>query len=333
MIPRPGAAKGVVPKNGIGIAFWIAGVPGSADMVKVEVPSAIAAGISRRGISAAAEQRMRHRGEHEESDEQADAAIGDDGAGRARRPASRGCAPSRSVMKLAIAVHRAAVVHQLAEQRAEQEQRKELRQELRRAAHEGLRPVRQQRLARERGGNERGGRREQQHAPAAVGEPDQQRRDATRMPRRPIASALRRAARRDRGSSGCPRSVRVRRREIRLRAPCAPRRAAWQKKSHSALSFEECAELGHHVASRCGGCACCAQRAPSLSPGSATCRSSAIMRSSFSSDGVERHFVQAVEDVGRGARRARALDRVDLHENRVLRLHSRTSGVIVGLPE
>ena len=53
IMPRPGAAKGVVPKNGIGIAFWIAGVPGNADIVKVEVPSAIAAGISRRGMSAA----------------------------------------------------------------------------------------------------------------------------------------------------------------------------------------------------------------------------------------------------------------------------------------
>jgi hypothetical protein len=52
MMPRLGAAKGVVPKNGIGIAFWIAGVPGSADMVKVEVPRAIAAGISRWGMSA-----------------------------------------------------------------------------------------------------------------------------------------------------------------------------------------------------------------------------------------------------------------------------------------
>ena len=52
-MPRPGAAKGVVPKNGIGIAFWIAGVPGSADIVKVEVPRAIAAGISRVGMSAA----------------------------------------------------------------------------------------------------------------------------------------------------------------------------------------------------------------------------------------------------------------------------------------
>ena len=52
MMPRPGAAKGVVPKNGIGIAFCRAGVPGNADMVKVMVPSAIAAGIRRRGISA-----------------------------------------------------------------------------------------------------------------------------------------------------------------------------------------------------------------------------------------------------------------------------------------
>ncbi len=51
--PRPGAANGVVPKNGMGMAFWIAGVPGSIDMVKVEVPSAIAAGISRFGTSAA----------------------------------------------------------------------------------------------------------------------------------------------------------------------------------------------------------------------------------------------------------------------------------------
>ena len=50
--PSPGAANGVVPKNGIGIAFWIEGVPGSADIVKVEVPSAMAAGMSRRGMLA-----------------------------------------------------------------------------------------------------------------------------------------------------------------------------------------------------------------------------------------------------------------------------------------
>jgi hypothetical protein len=53
IMPRPGAANGVVPKNGIGIAFWIEGVPGSADMVKVMVPRAIAAGIKRLGTAAA----------------------------------------------------------------------------------------------------------------------------------------------------------------------------------------------------------------------------------------------------------------------------------------
>ena len=52
-IPRPGAAKGVVPKKGMGMVFWIDGVPGMADMVKVDVPSMIAAGISRRGMPAA----------------------------------------------------------------------------------------------------------------------------------------------------------------------------------------------------------------------------------------------------------------------------------------
>ena len=52
MMPRPGAANGVVPKNGIGMAFWIAGVPGSADIVKVEVPKATVAGINRLGIPA-----------------------------------------------------------------------------------------------------------------------------------------------------------------------------------------------------------------------------------------------------------------------------------------
>ena len=80
--PRPGAANGVVPKNGMGMAFWIAGVPGSADMVKVEVPSAIAAGIRRRGMPAARNSACGHRRQHEEGDEQADAAIGDERAGQ-----------------------------------------------------------------------------------------------------------------------------------------------------------------------------------------------------------------------------------------------------------
>ena len=49
MIPRPGAAKASVWKKGIGMAFWIAGEPGSADMVKVNEPSAMVAGIRRFG--------------------------------------------------------------------------------------------------------------------------------------------------------------------------------------------------------------------------------------------------------------------------------------------
>ena len=52
MVPWIGAAKTLVPKKGIGIAFWIAGVPGKAVMVKVKDPSAIAAGSRRLGTSA-----------------------------------------------------------------------------------------------------------------------------------------------------------------------------------------------------------------------------------------------------------------------------------------
>jgi hypothetical protein len=48
--PSPGAAKASVPNKGAGMAFWMAGVPGSAVMVKVKLPSAIAAGISRFGV-------------------------------------------------------------------------------------------------------------------------------------------------------------------------------------------------------------------------------------------------------------------------------------------
>ena len=51
-MPRTGAAKSVVPKYLIGIAFWIAGVPGRAVIVKVKAPSAIAGGISRCGTPA-----------------------------------------------------------------------------------------------------------------------------------------------------------------------------------------------------------------------------------------------------------------------------------------
>jgi hypothetical protein len=75
--PSPGAANGAVPKNGIGLAFWIAGVPGSADMVEVDVPSAIAAGNQSTRNRRRAEARLRHGRQHEERDEQADAAVGD----------------------------------------------------------------------------------------------------------------------------------------------------------------------------------------------------------------------------------------------------------------
>ena len=52
MMPRPGAAKASVPKNGAGIAFWICGVPGRAVIVKVNEPSAMVAGMSRLGTPA-----------------------------------------------------------------------------------------------------------------------------------------------------------------------------------------------------------------------------------------------------------------------------------------
>jgi hypothetical protein len=42
----------VVPKYGIGMVFWIAGMPGNAVMVKVNTPSAIVAGISRSDSAA-----------------------------------------------------------------------------------------------------------------------------------------------------------------------------------------------------------------------------------------------------------------------------------------
>ena len=42
----------MAPNTGIGIAFWMAGVPGSADIVNVKAPSARAAGIRRLGMPA-----------------------------------------------------------------------------------------------------------------------------------------------------------------------------------------------------------------------------------------------------------------------------------------
>ncbi|MNL27153.1 hypothetical protein D3C87_1487230 [compost metagenome] len=49
--PSQGAAQDVVPKNVVGMMFWICGDPGIASIVKVNAPSAMVAGISRLGIS------------------------------------------------------------------------------------------------------------------------------------------------------------------------------------------------------------------------------------------------------------------------------------------
>ena len=225
--PRPGAAKGVVPKKGIGMVFGIAGVPGSADMVKVELPTMTAAGISRRGMSAARNSAAAIGRQHEVGDEKADAAIGDDGAGQHHG--------QHRTLRAQLLRHEAgdrpdgaAVLHQLAEQGAEQEQREELRHEPRGAAHEGLRPVRQQGLAGEGGGDQCGGRRQQQHRPATIGEPDKEHRgrEGCRGGPRPHIPFQQRC--RSRARSAC-RHRRHARSGIR-RPPCGPRRAAWTGK-------------------------------------------------------------------------------------------------------
>jgi hypothetical protein len=124
------------------------------------------------GDPGGAEQRLRHRSQNEEGDEQADAAIGDGGAGE-HDGEHRAALAELLGHEAGDGGDRAAILHQLAEHRAEQKQRKELRQESRGAAHEGLRPVGEQRLAAKGGGNERCGWRQHQHAPAAEREPDQ----------------------------------------------------------------------------------------------------------------------------------------------------------------
>ena len=117
------------------------------------------------------EQALRHGNENEEGDEQAHAAIGDDGAGESdRKDRPRG--PELFCHEAGDGFDRTAVVHQLAEERAEQKERKELCEELGSAVHEGFRPMGKQRLSRRGSADEGRGRREQQHAPAAIGQPD-----------------------------------------------------------------------------------------------------------------------------------------------------------------
>ena len=50
IVPSSGAAQVVVPKNVVGMMFWICGVPGNESIVNVNAPSAIVPGISRFGM-------------------------------------------------------------------------------------------------------------------------------------------------------------------------------------------------------------------------------------------------------------------------------------------
>ena len=201
MMPRPGAANGVVPKNGIGIAFWIDGRAGQRRHGEGR-----GAEHDRRRHQPArngggAKQRMRHRREDEEGDEQADAAIGDERAGQ-HHGENHAPLAERFGHEVGDRRDRAAVLHQLAEHGAEQKQRKELRQKPRGTAHEDLRPVAPAaaRPPNSRG-NQRGGRRKQQHAPAAKGEARRASASPTRMPSRPMPQHSVQQTHRDRRSS------------------------------------------------------------------------------------------------------------------------------------
>lgn len=173
----------------------------------------------------AAKQRLRHRNDDKEGDEQADAAVGDQRAcehDREDDPAFAQ-APGDEARDRS---DRAAVVHELSEHGAEQKNRKELREKLRRTTHEGLRPVGKQWLATEGCGHQRTERREQQHAPAAEGETDQQSKpdeNAEKTHRLSTPPAEYRDL-----PSNAHRDRRHARRGIRRRL-AAPPRAAWPR--------------------------------------------------------------------------------------------------------
>ena len=94
MMPSPGAANGVVPKNGIGIAFWIAGVPGQRRHGEGRGAEHDRRRHQPLRDGGRAEQRLRHRRQHEEGDEQADPAIGDQRAGQHHREHRAASAPA-----------------------------------------------------------------------------------------------------------------------------------------------------------------------------------------------------------------------------------------------
>ena len=100
------------------------------------------------------EHLLRHGHQHEKGDKDADAAIGDYGRGEHDREHRAACSQPFG-QETRDRGDRTAVVHELAEQPAEQEQGKPLRDEASRTAHERLRPVGEERLARDRGGQER----------------------------------------------------------------------------------------------------------------------------------------------------------------------------------
>ena len=127
-MPSPGAAKGVVPKNGIGIAFWIDGRAGERRHGEGRGAEHDRRRHQPAGDPGGAEQRLRHRSQNEEGDEQADAAIGDRGAGE-HDGEHRAAFAELLGHEAGDGGDRAAIFHQLAEHRAEQKQRKELRQE------------------------------------------------------------------------------------------------------------------------------------------------------------------------------------------------------------
>ena len=173
-MPRPGAANGDVPKNGIGIAVWIAGVPGSADMREGGGAQSDRRGNQAIGNVRGAEYSLRHRHEHEERDEQADATIGDERTGEHDRE-SGAARPQLLRHEIGDRGHRAAIFHQLSEQGAQQEDREELRDKVRRAVHENLRPIGNHPAAGESGDQNRRRRGEQQDAPAPERQPDEER--------------------------------------------------------------------------------------------------------------------------------------------------------------
>ena len=119
------------------------------------------------------EQRVGHRVQRERNDEQAHAAVRKYRAREYDRH-HRMCCAHPLGDRARDRKRRPAVVHQLAEHCAEQEEREELDDEATGAGHQRLRPVREQRLARECGGDQRRQRRGEQQAEAAIGEPDDQ---------------------------------------------------------------------------------------------------------------------------------------------------------------